>query len=100
MLLRHRSSEDRNQGLSTIPCEDAKGEERVCKYSVGETCLTPNLFQVWGTRNNASDEIDFADIGYEVGFVGLFQQLADGGAAFVAVVDGPVVDVHADELVG
>jgi hypothetical protein len=49
MLLRHRSSEDRNQGLSTIPCEDAKGEERVCKYSVGETCLTPNLFQVWGT---------------------------------------------------
>lgn len=51
-------------------------------------------------RSRRGDVVDLPRIGDEARFGALLQQPCDGLAAAGAVVEGPVVDVHADELVG
>jgi hypothetical protein len=45
-------------------------------------------------------ELEFLFVGNQAAFVGLGEEAADGFAAFVAVIERPVVDIHADEFVG
>ena len=47
-----------------------------------------------------ADEFEFYGFGDDAGCVALFEELCDGLAAAVGKVEGPVVDVHADEFVG
>ena len=44
--------------------------------------------------------VDWADLGDEAGLRALAEERVDGLAASLAVVEGPLVDVHSDELVG
>jgi len=48
----------------------------------------------------SADEVDVGFVGNDSALVAHIEELADGFAAVVAVVDGAVVDVHADEAVG
>jgi len=52
------------------------------------------------TRTFLSDELYAGFVGDDAALVAHVEEFADSFAAVVAVIDGAVIDVHADEAVG